>query len=118
MKHDNPQNLFEALENLHEARVEFVRSVKAAFWYDVARIKKCWQDFRMRRALKRIRGTLLSFGITTAHMTDDELEAHILLVSKHTRDALQKFGVSCTEAAAAFQKLGAALNELEKDSDK
>lgn len=104
MKHDDPQNLFEALENLNEAGADFVKTVKA-------RIKKDLQLYRKRRALKRIRGTLTSFGIVTAHMTDDELEEHILLVAKHTHDALQKFGVSCVEAARAFEMLGQALRQ-------
>ena len=73
MKHDDPQNLFEECENLRAAWANFVKTVKATFWYDVARIKKCWLDYKRWRALKRIRGTLLSFGVSTAHMTDDEL---------------------------------------------
>lgn len=114
MKHDDPQNLFEALENVHEARVEFVKTVKAVFWQDVARVKEYFKQRRKRRALKRIRGTLTSFGIVTAHMTDDELEEHILLVAKHTHDALQKFGVSCAEAARAFEMLGQALRQYDR----
>lgn len=39
MKHDKPQNLFEALENLNKAGTELVKTVKGAFWHDVARIK-------------------------------------------------------------------------------
>jgi len=119
MKHNKPQNLAEDCEKLREAWVELVKTVKAAFWQDVARTKKCWQDFRRWRALKRIRGTLLSFGITTAHMTNDELAAHVIFISQQLDRAFDKFGVSCVEAARSFQMLSHALRtlEIEKGND-
>ncbi len=119
MKNDNPTSLTEELANLNACWADFVKTVKAEFWKDVDRIKACWQRYRMRRALKNIRGTLMSFGITTAHMTDEELATHIIFVSKELGRAFDKFGVSCAEAARSFQMLGHALRtlEIEKDSE-
>ena len=74
-----------------------------------------WQQIKRRRMLKRWRHLFEFYGHPHAHMSDDELEAHLLTMLELFNSAMMKVGLTAKEFANVLSRVGriAAKEEID-----